>query len=64
MTNDEKISNDSDSNVKDVIELLKKILNANPDIDKCDYIETLKTIEPFCNYEDEIDKAIKRGEIL
>ena len=64
LTNDEKISNDSDSNVKDVIELLKKILNANPDIDKCDYIETLKTIEPFCNYEDEIDKAIKRGEIL
>ena len=64
LTEDEKISNDSDSSAQNVIELLKSILSTNPEIDKVAYLDTLKVIEPFCNYTEEIEKAIKKGEIL
>ena len=63
LTEDEKISNDSDANAKNIIDLLKSILPATPDADRKSYLETLKSIEPFCNFAEEIDKAIKKGEI-
>lgn len=63
LTEDEKIYNDSDANAKNIIDLLKSILSATPDADRKSYLETLKSIEPFCNFAEEIDKAIKKGEI-
>ena len=63
LTEDEKISNDSDANAKNIIDLLKSILSSIPDVDRKSYLETLKSIEPFCNFAEEIDKAIKKGEI-
>lgn len=64
LTEDEKVSNDSGSSAQNVIELLKSILSTNSDIDKSEYLETLKLIEPFCNYTEEIEMAIKKGELL
>lgn len=63
LTEDEKIYNDSDANAKNIIDLLKSILSTTPDADRKSYLETLKSIEPFCNFAEEIDKAIKKGEI-
>lgn len=63
LTSDEKITNDSEFNSNSIIELLNSILSADQDIDKKSYLEVLKLAEPFCNYRDEIEKAVKSGEL-
>ena len=45
------------------MQMQKSTLSTTPDADRKYYLETLKSIEPFCNFAEEIDKAIKKGEI-
>ncbi|MBQ1734748.1 MAG: ATP-binding protein [Lachnospiraceae bacterium] len=63
LTSDEKLASDSDDAAKDIIALLKNMTAAEPAGDqRLSLIETLKLVEPFCAYIDEIDIAVKRGE--
>lgn len=61
LTSDEKITNDSDEESNNVIELFKSIItNSSPEY-KQNLIESLKSTEPFCNYLEEIEVAQERG---
>lgn len=63
LTNDEKLANDSDTSLTDIITLIKTIVA--PLLkreDRLSSIEILKITEPFCVYCDEIDNAIRKGE--
>lgn len=64
LTNDEKMDNDSDNKGNEVITLLKKVVSTYSGTDKDSFIKTLLITEPFCNYQDEIENAIERGEII
>ena len=65
LTNDEKLAGDSDDAAKDVINLLKAIVSAEPAGEgRSGLIDSLKLTEPFCAYIDEIETAVKRGEFL
>ena len=61
LTSDEKITNDSDEESNNVIDLFKSIvINSSPEY-KQNLIESLKSTEPFCNYLEEIEDAQERG---
>lgn len=64
LTNDEKMDNDSDNKGTEVITLLKNVVSTYSGEDKEGFIKALLITEPFCNYSDEIEKAMKRGEIV
>ena len=61
LTNDEKISNDSDEAFSDIINVIKSILSNTPADLRMDLLDSLITTEPFCNYSDEIELAKQRG---
>ena len=63
LTNDEKMDNDSDGKATEVVDLLKNVASAYAGDNKSEYITTLLSTEPFCNYSEEITVALKRGEI-
>ncbi len=62
LTNDEKIKNDSDDSIKDIVELMKTIVSSSPVTVRPQLIESLMTTEPFCNYTEEIEAAKERGD--
>lgn len=64
LTNDEKIANDSDRSESEIIELLKSIIETVEGENRVELIQTLKNVEPFCNYAEAINSAIKRGKLL
>ena len=47
-----------------MITLLKNVVSTYSGEDKEGFIKALLITEPFCNYSDEIEKAMKRGEIV
>ena len=61
LTNDEKIRNDSDDSVNDVINLMKTIIDSSPATLRQQLIDSLVITEPFCNYTEEIEMAKKKG---
>ena len=62
LTNDEKIKNDSDDSINDVIALMKTIVSSSPVTVRQQLIESLMITEPFCNYTEEIEAARKKGD--
>ena len=62
LTNDEKIKNDSDDSVNDVVTLMKTIVSSSPANVRPQLIESLMMTEPFCNYTEEIEAAKKKGD--
>ena len=64
LTNDEKMDNDNDNKGAEVITLLKNVISTYSGEDKQSFIEALLITDPFCNYSDEIESAMKRGEIV
>ena len=61
LTNDEKIENDKDIDSVEIIIMLREILKTTEASLHSDMIDMLKKTEPFCNYVEEIDKALKEG---
>lgn len=61
LTNDEKIENDKDIDSAEIIIMLREILKTTEVSLHSDMIHMLKKTEPFCNYVEEIDKALKEG---
>lgn len=61
LTNDEKIANDSDEAISDIIGVIKSILENAPSELRNDLLESMIITEPFCNYSEEIETAKKRG---
>lgn len=61
LTNDEKIENDKDIDSVEIIIMLREILKTTEASLHLDMIDKLKKTEPFCNYVEEIDKALKEG---
>ena len=62
LTNDEKIKNDSDDSVNEVVALMKTIVSSSPIAVRQQLIKSLMMTEPFCNYTEEIEAAKKRGD--
>ena len=62
LTNDEKIKNDSDDSINDVVALMKTIVSSSPVSVRQQLIESLLMTEPFCNYTEEIEAAQKKGD--
>lgn len=62
LTNDEKIKNDSDDSINDVVALMKTIVSSSPVTVRQQLIESLMMTEPFCNYTEEIEAARKKGD--
>lgn len=62
LTNDEKIKNDSDDSIGDVVALMKTIVCSSPAAVRSQLIESLMMTEPFCNYKEEIEAAKKKGD--
>ena len=62
LTNDEKIKNDSDDSIGDVVALMKTIVCSSPAAVRPQLIESLMMTEPFCNYTEEIEVAKKKGD--
>lgn len=64
LTNDEKISNEADIPLNEVLQMIRQILQTT-DADLCDtMLETLISSEPFSIYTEEIRKAYKEGKIV
>lgn len=61
LTNDEKIENDKEVSSAEIIMMLHEILKTTEVSMHSDMIDMLKKTEPFCNYVEEIDKALKEG---
>lgn len=61
LTNDEKIENDKEVSGVEVITMLREILKTTESSLHSEMIDMLKKTEPFCNYTEEIDKALKEG---
>lgn len=61
LTNDEKIENNREISSVEIITMLREILRTTESALHSDMIDMLKKIEPFCNYIEEIDKALKEG---
>ncbi len=62
LTNDEKIKNDSDDSISDIIVLMKTIVSSSPATSRQHLIESLMMTEPFCNYTEDIEAANKKGD--
>lgn len=62
LTNDEKISNDNDVEINEIINIIKNIVSsASTREDRYATIEALKIAEPFCNFVEEIENAKGKG---
>lgn len=61
LTNDVKITNDTEQTSLDIISVIKSIGSNIPPELKKDWLASLMTTEPFCKYIDEIESAQKRG---
>lgn len=55
---------DSDNKETEVIMLLKNVVSTYSGRDVESFVKALLLTEPFCNYSDEIESAMKRGEIV
>lgn len=63
LTNDEKLDSENDLVAKDIIALAKSIiLSCKTNAERDMLFESLKTAEPFCSYNEELDMARERGE--
>ncbi len=62
LTKDEKIKNDSDDSISDVVALMKTIVCTSPAAVRPQLIESLMMTEPLCNYSEEIEAAKKKGD--
>ena len=63
LTNDEKMDNDNESKSAEVIALLKSVLSTYQGNNRQEFVSALLLTEPFCNFSEDIEIAIKRGEI-
>ena len=62
LTNDEKISNDNDVEINEIINIIKNIISsASTREERYATIEALKIAEPFCNFVEEIENAKGKG---
>lgn len=64
LTNDEKIENDKEFQVEDIITMIKEILKTTNKNLHSNMLETLKKSEPFCDFSREIEEAIREGRFL
>jgi hypothetical protein len=64
LTNDEKIENDKEFQVEDIITMLKEILKSTEKKSHSNMLETLKKSEPFSDFSREIEEAIREGRLL
>lgn len=64
LNNDEKMEIDKEINPTDIIILLKNVLSSYSGNDVKGFFDILVLTEPFCNYTDDIEKAMRRGEII
>lgn len=65
LSNDEKMENETLILEKDAIELMKTMLTGySSDELRYEIFESLRNIEPFCNFTEAFDKVFKDGEIL
>ncbi len=64
LTNDEKITNDTEQPASLVIETLRKTIDSITDsAARSSMIDSLMLVEPFCDYADEILVARKKGQL-
>lgn len=64
LTNDEKIENDKEFQVEDIITMIKEILKTTDKNLHSNMLETLKKSEPFSDFSREIEEAIREGRLL
>lgn len=65
LVNDEKMDNDLSVDIADILEMVKTLLsNMNDNRKKQEMLTMLKSSEPFCNFTNEIDEALEKGELL
>lgn len=64
LTNDEKIENDKEFQVEDIITMIKEILKTTDNNLHSNMLETLKKSEPFSDFSKEIEEAIREGRLL
>lgn len=64
LTNDEKIENDKEFQVEDIITMIKEILKTTDKNLHSNMLETLKKSEPFSDFSKEIEEAISEGRLL
>jgi hypothetical protein len=64
LNNDEKIENDKEFQVEDIITMLKEILKSTEKKSHSNMLETLKKSEPFSDFSREIEEAIREGRLL
>lgn len=64
LTNDEKIENDKEFQVEDIITMIKEILKTTDKNLHSNMLETLKKSEPFSDFSKEIEEAIREGRLL
>lgn len=64
LTNDEKIENDKEFQVEDIITMIKEILKTTDKNLHGNMLETLKKSEPFSDFSNEIEEAISEGRLL
>ena len=64
LTNDEKIENDKEFQVEDIITMIKEILKTTDKNLHSNMLETLKKSEPFSDFSKEIEEAIGEGRLL
>lgn len=63
LTSDEKILNEEESEYADIIEMIKLITTDTKNInERINIIQSLKNVEPFCNFSENIDNSIMEGE--
>lgn len=62
LTNDEKIGNDLEMDSKEIIGMMKKLLDSFDDNEmRKNMVISLKSVEPYCNFVEEIDNALEEG---
>ena len=64
LTNDEKIENEQDIQLKEIIQMVQQILQTTDTTLHGTMIDTLVGSEPFSLYADEIRKAYAEGKIV
>ena len=62
LNQDHKINEVEKSDYDDVLQILKKLINSKKEI-RNQLIDSFKKTQPFCNYKNEIDESIRKGEL-
>ncbi len=62
LNQDQKINENRKSNYETILEMLQNLINSQ-DKFNVKLIDNLKKAQPFCNYIDEINESIKRGDL-